>query len=160
MASQPPISPMRPRRSFAGPVVLIAVGILLLLANMGKLPWHTLAVLFAHYWPILIILWGVIKLLEHQQAQRQGVRPPGIGVGGVFLLVILIVFGLAATQASHVNWGSIRDNINLDGEDIPFFGNTYSYDDQLTQDFPAGSSLHVVTDRGLVNVNASDDNQI
>ena len=151
---------MRPRRSLAGPVVLIAVGILLLLANMGKLPWHTLAVLFAHYWPILIIVWGVIKLLEHQQAQRQGLRPPGIGVGGVFLLVVLIVFGLAATQATRVNWGSIRDNINLDGEDIPFFGNTYSYDDQLSQDFPAGSSLHVVSDRGLINVNASDDNQI
>ncbi len=160
MASQAPVPQMRPRRSFAGPLVLIVVGILLLLANMGKLPWETLGQLFAHYWPVLIILWGVIKLIEHQQAQKQGLRAPGIGVGGVFLLVVLIVFGLAATQASRVNWGSIRDNINIDGEDLPLFGNTYSYDDQMQQDFPAGSALHVVCDRGAVNVNVSDDNQI
>ena len=160
MASQAPIPPMRPRRSFAGPVVMIILGILLLLANMGKLPWQTLGTWFAHYWPVLIILWGVIKLIEHQQAQKQGVRASGIGVGGVFLLVVLIVFGLAATQASRVNWGSIRDNIDIDGQDIPFFGTTYNYDDQLQEGFPAGGSLHVVSDRGAVNVNASDDNQI
>lgn len=160
MASPAPTSPMRPRRSFAGPLVLIVIGILLLLANMGQLPWHTLGLLFAHYWPVLIILWGVVKLIEHQQAQKQGLRASGIGAGGVFLLIVLIMFGLAATQASRVNWGSLRDNINIDGEDFPLFGNTYSYDDQLQQDFPAGSSLHIVNDRGAVNVNVSDDNQI
>src|SRR5512143_1324577 len=98
MASPAPIPPTPPRarRSMAGPVVLILLGILLLLANMGKLPWQTLGTWFAHYWPVLIIIWGVIKLIEHQQAQRQGLRPPGIGAGGVFLLIVLIVFGLAA----------------------------------------------------------------
>ena len=160
MASPAPVPPVRARRSFAGPVVLIVVGILLLLANMGTLPWHTLALWFAHYWPVLIILWGVIKLVEHQQAQREGRRPAGIGVGGAFLLIVLIVFGLAATQATRVNWQSIRDNINIDGEDLPLFGTTYNYDDQLEQDFPPGGSLHIVNDRGQVNVNASEDNKI
>ncbi len=163
MASQAPIPPPqqpRARRSMAGPFVMIVLGILLLLANMGKLPWQTLATWFAHYWPVLIIVWGIIKLVEHQQAQRQGLRPPGIGVGGVFLLIVLIVFGLAATQATRVNWGSVRDNIDIDGQDIPFFGNTYNYDDQLQTDFPAGATLHVVCDRGAVNVSASDDTQI
>jgi DUF4097 and DUF4098 domain-containing protein YvlB len=160
MASQTPIPPMRPRRSFAGPFVLIVLGFLLLLANMGKLPWETLGQLFAHYWPILLILWGVIKLVEYQQAQKQGLRPAGIGVGGVFLLVVLIVCGLAATQAARVNWGSVRDNINIDGEDFPLFGTTYNYDDQLQEDFPAGGSLRVVSDRGAVTINTSDDNQV
>ena len=162
MASPAPVSPppVRARRSMAGPVVLIILGILLLLANMGKLPWQTLGSWFAHYWPVLIIVWGVIKLIEHQQAQRQGLRPPGIGAGGVFLLIVLIVFGLAATQATRVNWGSIRDNIDIDGEDIPFFGSTYNYDDQLQADFPAGGSLHVLCDRGAVTVNEAEDNQI
>jgi len=36
MASPAQIPPVRVRRSFAGPVVLIVVGILLLLANMGS----------------------------------------------------------------------------------------------------------------------------
>ena len=35
-----------------------------------------LAHLFANYWPVLLILWGVIKLIEHQQAQREGHAPP------------------------------------------------------------------------------------
>lgn len=160
MASQAPVPIIRPRRSFAGPVVLIVLGILLLLANMGTLSWATLGHWFAHYWPILLILWGVIKLVEYQQAQRQGVRAPGIGVGGVFLLVVLIVFGLAASQATRMNWGSIRDNMDIDGKDFPLFGTSYDFEDQLQQEFPSGGSLHVVCDRGAVNVNASEDNQI
>ena len=88
MASPAQIPPVRTRRSFAGPVVLIIAGVLLLLANMGKLPWRTLGTWFAHFWPVLIILWGIIKLIEYQQAQREGLRAPGIGVGGAFLLAV------------------------------------------------------------------------
>ena len=150
----------RRRRSLAGPVVLIIIGVFLLLANMGVLHWYMLGTWFAHYWPVLIILWGVIKLIEYQQAQREGTRPAGIGAGGVFLLIVLIVFGLAATQASRFNWGELRDNIDWGDNDGPLWGNTYSYDDQLQQAFPAGASLNVSSIRGAVNVSASDDGQI
>lgn len=152
--------PPRRQRSFAGPVVLIVLGVALLLANMGVLHWYTLATWFAKYWPALIILWGVIKLVECQSAQRAGMPPRGIGAGGVVLLVFLIVFGLGATHASRFNWGALRDQVDIDGSDFPFFGHTYSYEDQMQQDFPARSSLHVVNDHGAVNINASQDNQI
>jgi putative adhesin/cell wall-active antibiotic response 4TMS protein YvqF len=150
----------RRRRSLAGPVVLIVVGIFLLLANMGVLHWYMLGTWFAHFWPVLIILWGVIKLIEYQQAQREGTRPAGIGAGGVFLLIVLIVCGLAATQASRFNWGELRDNMDWGDNDGPLWGNTYNYDDQLQQAFPAGASLNVSSIRGGVNVSSSDDNQI
>jgi len=156
----PPVQPARRRRSLAGPVVLIVIGIFLLLANMGVLRWYMLGTWFAHYWPVLIILWGIIKLIEYQQAQKEGVRAPGIGAGGVFLLIVLIVFGLAATQASRFNWGELRDNIDWGDNDFPLFGHTYSYDDQLQQGFPAGASLNVTDIRGAVTVSPSDDNQI
>jgi len=60
------------RRSFAGPFVLIVLGIVFLLGNL-HLPLLGAAgnVGFAHYWPLLLILWGVIKLIEHQQAQTR-----------------------------------------------------------------------------------------
>jgi len=45
-----------------------------------------LAHLFANYWPALLIVWGVIKLIEHQRAQREGYRASGIGGGGVVLV--------------------------------------------------------------------------
>jgi Putative adhesin len=161
MASPSPTPPIHPRRrSFAGPLVLIVIGIVFLLGNVGLLPWWRLGQLFAHYWPALIILWGVVKLLEYHHAQREGRRPAGIGAGGVFLLIVLIVSGLAATQAARLNWDELRDEINWgDGEFSPF-GHKYDFDDQLQQEFPAGASLHVVNDRGTVTVNASDDNQI
>ena len=69
---QAPLPPRRPRRSIAGPFVLIVLGIVFLFGNLHMLSWARLGTWFAHYWPVLLILWGVIKLIEHQQAQRDG----------------------------------------------------------------------------------------
>lgn len=158
---QPPqYSPQRQRRSIAGPVVMILLGVVLLLTTMHVLQPQPILRWFGTYWPALIILWGVIKLVEYEQAKREGTRPQGIGAGGVLLLVFLIVFGMSATQASRFNWDEIRDHIDLGDEEVTLFGHNYSYDDQLQQDFPAGGNLHIVNDRGAVNLVASDDNQI
>ncbi len=156
-----PAPPLQPRRrSVAGPMVLIALGIVFLLGTMGLLHWGPLLQWFGHYWPLLIIFWGVVKLLEHQRAQREGARAPGIGAGGVFLLIVLIMFGLAATQISRVNWGELRGEIPWNDSDFQLFGHTYSYDDQLSQAFPAGATLRVTSDHGAIQVNATDDDQI
>jgi hypothetical protein len=141
-------------------VVLIVVGIALLLANMGVLQWHNLGLWFARFWPLLIILWGVVKLIEYMQAQKEGVRPRGIGAGGVFLLIVLIVFGMAASQAARLNWKAIQDETGIDDENFVWFGENYNYDDQLQQAFAANSNLRIVTERGAVNLNVSTDEQI
>src|ERR1700693_1844753 len=138
-----PIQPPRQKRSVAGPVVLILLGVVLLLTTMHVLRPEPLLHWFGTYWPAFIILWGIIKLVEYQQAQKEGTRPAGIGAGGVVLLVFLIVFGLSATQASRFNWDEIRDHINVGDEDLQLFGHTYSYDDQLQQAFPAGAVLRI-----------------
>jgi len=162
MSSPAPVPPLPPRapRSVAGPVVLILIGVMFLLCTMGIVHVEHIGRLFAHYWPALLILWGIIKLVEYYEAQRRNLRPRGIGAGGVFLLIVLIVFGLAATQAVRFNWGELRNQMDMGDSDFPLFGHTYPYDDQMAQPFPAGSSLDVVDDRGAVNVTASDDNQI
>lgn len=162
MGSPTPTPDYRPRhpRSIAGPVVLIGIGIIFLLSTMGVLHWENLGYWFAHYWPLLLILMGVIKLFEYWDAQRRGARSPGIGAGGVLLLVMLVIFGLIATQAARVDWGQFRDQMHINNSDFPFFGHTYAYDDQLNQDFPAGATLHIVDDRGAVNVTTSPDNQV
>ncbi len=121
-----------------------------------------LAHLFANYWPVLLILWGVIKVVEHMQAQRQGARASGIGAGGVVLVVMIVVFGLIATQLERLNWSGLRDDFNFDDGDFNhlFNGNTYTYDDHLEQDFPAGASLKVIDTRGAISVHASEDSKI
>jgi DUF4097 and DUF4098 domain-containing protein YvlB len=161
MASPVQVPPPRYRRSFSGPIVLISVGTVFLLGTMGVLDWHNLGRWFAHYWPVLLIIAGVIKLVEYQQAQKQGTRASGLGAGGIFLMIAIIVVGLIATQASHLNWGQLKDQIDINNDgDFPMFGSKYSFDDQLDQAFPAGASLHVTNTRGAVNISASEDNQI
>src|SRR5580658_8203699 len=54
-----PVPPHPRRRSFGGPFVLIVLGIVFLLGNLHLLSWTRLGTLFAHYWPALLILWGV-----------------------------------------------------------------------------------------------------
>jgi len=148
------------RRSLSGPIILISIGVVFLLGTMGYLNWHSLGNWFAHYWPVILIISGVIKLVEYQTAQRQGMRARGLGAGGIFLIIVVIIFGLTATQMAHIDWGELKDQINIDDSDFTWFGEKYSYEDQLVKDFPAGASLNVIDTRGAVNVSASTDNQI
>src|SRR6202521_1390801 len=105
--------PARPHRSIAGPVVLILMGVLFLCGTMGILEWHGLWNMFARFWPALLILWGVIKLIEHEQAKRSGQPARGLGVGGIFLMLFLIGVGLGAAQAARRDWKSLREQIQL-----------------------------------------------
>ncbi|HYL94932.1 MAG TPA: DUF4097 family beta strand repeat-containing protein [Terriglobales bacterium] len=156
----PVVTPPRRHRSFAGPVVLIIIGLVFLLGNMHVITWHALGLWFARYWPVLIIIWGVVKLAEYYQAQREGTRAPGLGVGGFFLLLFLICGGLAASKAARVNWHAVGDEMDMGDNMWPVFGDTYSFNDQMQQAFPAGASLRVASNRGGVTVNSWDQKDI
>ena len=107
----------------------------------------------------MLILWGVLKLIEYEQAKRYGQPARGIGVGGVFLMLFLIVTGLIATQVARLNWKSIGEHIQIgddEGLDEIFGGSTFNYSDELSQEIPAGSTLHVNDDRGTITINVAD----
>ena len=161
-SSPPPTPPfMYRRRSFAGPVILIVLGILFLLGNFGYLSWGRLGYLFARYWPVLIILWGLIRLAEHFDAQRHGYRSRGLGFGGVMLLIFLVMLGLGASSAWHYRDALHDEFFQFDDEPgFTLFGNPYDYTDELQQPFPAGASLRVVSDRGEVRLIPWDENNI
>src|SRR5437867_993964 len=157
MAS-PMVTPRR-QRSIAGPIVLILLGVLFLLMTMGVLDRYSLATIFARYWPLLLILWGVIKLIEHQQAKQAGLPARGIGAGGVFLVLFIVCIGLMATQFVRV-WPNIKDHIQIgDNEDFEdlFGGSTFNYSDELSKAFPAGGTLRINNERGSVNINVAED---
>src|SRR5215469_2028179 len=159
--SPPPAPPMRPRppRSFAGPLVLIVIGVFFLLANLGVIEWRNFGYWYSHYWPVLLILWGIVKLLEYTQATRSGYRAPGIGAGGVVLIVFLVLAGLSAT-GMYRHWDEFGEAFHWNGSDMPWWGHTYNYTDELRQDFPSGGSLHVTSERGTINISTSEDRQI
>jgi DUF4097 and DUF4098 domain-containing protein YvlB len=160
--TQMPMPPRQPR-SMAGAVVLILLGLLFLFGTMGLLNWHGLMMLFGRYWPALLILWGIIKLIEHEQAKRAGYPARGIGVGGVFLMLFVIVAGLIATGVSRVDWGTIRDHFQIGDKDVDEFfgGSSFDYSGDLSNDLPAGTTgLRIHDDRGTVTVNVSDDKKL
>jgi hypothetical protein len=157
-----PVVTPRSQRSMAGPIVLILLGVLFLLMTLGVLDRYSLATIFGRYWPLLLILWGVIKLIEHQQAKQAGLPARGIGAGGVFLVLFIVCIGLTATQFVRV-WPNIKDHIQLgdnqDFEDL-FGGSTFDYSDELTQPFPAGGSLRINNERGSVTINVAEGNAL
>jgi len=161
-APNPSPAPLYRRRSIAGPIILIVIGAIFLLGNFGYLSWGRLGYLFARYWPVLIILWGLIRLAEYYDAQRRGYHPRGLGFGGVMLLIFLVLLGLGASSAWHYR-GALSDAIGTlpdDGAEFTLFGNPYNYTDELEQPFPAGASLRVVSDRGEVRLVPWDENNI
>ena len=160
MASPPVMTPPRRRRSMTGPVILIILGVIFLLGNLHMISWGHLGVLFAHYWPLLLILWGVLKLIEHQRAKAEGLPAPGLGAGGVMLLIFIVILGLTASQVSRVDWNGLGDEIDIDDNHIPFFGQAYEFDEAFTKEMPAGAAVKVINDRGAVNVSISNSNQI
>ena len=141
------------RRSIAGPVVLIAIGVIFLLGNLHYLSWSMLRHYIAHWWPALLILWGVIKLIEHLQDQRAGLPSRGIGAGGVLLIIFLILIGSGITASDRFNWGALRGQIDGDVDIDDMFGNSYNYSATMEQALPANGDLRVVSDRGDVAIN-------
>jgi DUF4097 and DUF4098 domain-containing protein YvlB len=155
---QPPPPAYRYRRSLAGPLILIVIGVAFLLRNVGvNLPvWH----FYGRFWPVLIILWGLVALIEHFTALRRGYQTRGLGAGGIFLLILIVVSGLAAHESADYDWSGVRDQIQIDDDFGGMFGTPYTFDDTVEQQFPANGSLRVVCDRGAINVTPSEGNNI
>jgi hypothetical protein len=146
------------QRSFAGPIVLILIGLAFLLRNLHLVNWEFWE-WFGKWWPALLILWGVIKLVEYQQAKSVGAPAPGIGAGGVVLIIILASFGFSAHK-----YHQLRDSgmFHIDEEDWPPFlrGETFTFDDQMEQTLEPGSTLKITSDRGAINLNVGDGDKI
>src|SRR3954465_10169952 len=89
------------RRPIFGPIFLIGVGVMLLLVSSGRISMKQFFVGFAQYWPLILIFWGLVKLFEYMQAKCEGLPAPGIGGGGIVLMIFLILFGVAVSGAKR-----------------------------------------------------------
>ncbi len=152
------------QRSIVGPLILLAIGVLFLLSELGRISWGQSLEWYSRWWPAVLILAGLLLLAEWAIDQRnpatQGhVRVLGGGV--VFLLILLTVVGLGAHGAEHaLEWhdhtfgpGSAR----LDR----LFGEQHDADSALTYAIDPGAVLVVHNPRGDVTVSgASSDGQV
>jgi DUF4097 and DUF4098 domain-containing protein YvlB len=78
----------RRRRSIFPGLLLIVVGVLLLAARLH--PDIRLGYLITHFWPVIIILWGIAKLID-RFATPQGAVHPAMLTGGEFALIIIML---------------------------------------------------------------------
>ncbi len=157
--SQAPYYRPRPRSIF-GPLVLITIGVLFLLRSTGLIPYQTFRSWMTHYWPVLLILWGGAKLVEHVLASRRGEPTPRLGAGSIVFLVFFILIGMGATETRDWNWHGIGTEIGADPDWGNWFANKYEFTDNFAQPLPGGSEIKILSAQGDINVTASDDNQV
>jgi hypothetical protein len=162
MAS-PTVYPPKRRRSLAGPFILIFLGVIFLLKNLG---WGASWLhLLGHWWPLLLIILGAIKLYEYYAARRDGEYAEGVSGGTVVLIIFIIICGLTFTgiekAKDNVNWGEVRDQFGVDDDVMGMLGHkAFSFDDETSKDLPAGATVKIISDRGSIAVNAWDENKI
>ncbi len=137
--------------SFFPGLFLLFVGLLLLLHNYRAV---SIGEVIGHWWPLILIFWGGIKLYERMAASRAG--DPGaakITGGEVFL-----VLGLLSLLGMVVAVDHIR-------EDLPGhmreWGNSFDFDlDVAPKEVPGDARIAIHNGRGSVNVHPSDEAQI
>jgi DUF4097 and DUF4098 domain-containing protein YvlB len=163
MSSTPPpvYSGYYPRRSIAGPLILILLGVVFLCANAGLLHWRNVGMWFARFWPLLLILWGAVKLIEWMHDRSEGRPARGIGGGGVVFVIFLIIFGFAATRAARVNWQAVGNEIDADNDFFGVFGQTYTFTNEQEQALaPTVTSAQIASDRGDITVTTWDEPKV
>ncbi len=153
--------PYRPRSIF-GPLVLITIGVLFLLRNIGVISYHSLGWWFLHYWPVVLIVWGAAKLVEYFWAQHKGYPTPRLGAGGIVFLVFFIMCGMTATGISNLNLKGLGDELGND-PNIDFFGDifgaNYAFTDNFAQPLEKATQIKVLCRLGDINVTPSQDDQ-
>ena len=143
------------RSSIFPGLLCILLGVLFLLArfNPDFRLWHVIW----RFWPLLLIVWGVAKLIDNFAAQRTHENRPPLLTGGEAALLILIFFTLAGMSVLS----RVRERHPDMDIDIGMFNQDATAMQELpSQAIPAGAHVTIHTDRGDVNVHAADDNDL
>jgi len=150
------------RRRSAGGVfwglALVALGGVLLARNLGyEIPiWSGIA----RYWPVLIILWGLLKLVDYYRFRNDAERRALFSAGEIALLVLVIFAGSAITVAANIS-PQLRDLFQYGDIDLwDVTGNNYEYTEHHEMDAPAGAVIEVVNRYGNINITPNDADRI
>lgn len=112
---------MNPKRSIAGPLILIAIGVVFLIRAV--LPAFSVGRIFADYWPYLLIVWGGIELIEVSVRYLAGAAAPlrTISGGGWFVVFVVCCAGLFVHAAwqPHTWWHrfSFQEGVRMFGDE-------------------------------------------
>jgi hypothetical protein len=146
---------VRKRRSIFPGLLLMVLGTIFLVHRMD--PSFSIGRVARFYWPLLFVLWGVAKLIDHFVSARSGQeRAPLLSVGEALLLVLLVFvllgFGIHDLVRERAPWLHI---------DLPEMRDKYTQNREVSpQEIPPGSHIYIETSRGGVTVHGVDGNQL
>lgn len=141
---------MRPR-SITGPLILVLIGVVFLLNNLGhNLPVWSLA---WDYWPMLLVVLGVIGLVEVlYHAGRGGAPVRSFGGGGIFWIIVLVGF---------FSWAGHRGNVHIGpftNGGVNILGSDYEYDVNATGASQGVSRLVLDNVHGNISLKGEEGN--
>jgi DUF4097 and DUF4098 domain-containing protein YvlB len=142
------------RNSLVAPLLLIGLGALLLARTLyPELP---LLEYISRYWPLILIVWGVLRIAEITAwaAASKPLPVNGISSGEWVMIVFLCLFGTSLhTVRGGSRWWS--DHVRFDGFDL-FSGQSYEY--PLRGEQPSSRTPHVLIEdfRGDAKINGVD----
>jgi DUF4097 and DUF4098 domain-containing protein YvlB len=141
------------RGSLFAPLLLIGLGLIFLARNLH--PDLRLMDYLARYWPLLLVLWGVMRTLEilFWASSKQPLPARGV-TGGEWMLVLLLCFFGSTLHAVRGFAGWFPGTIELGGLDV--FGESYDY--AISGDKASGKTPHVVIEsfRGNARITGTD----
>jgi len=146
------------RGSIFWALTLIAVGTIFLYHNFNPVvrPWH----IIAKFWPILIIFWGLSKLMDYVQAQAhpETVPPPLFTASEVILLILILLLGSLLSRIVLRPWQEwpAAMGIEVDDDFGDLFLDTYTYTQTLPATVKPQPGLLVVVRRGDVEIRGAD----
>jgi len=149
----------RLRPSLLGALLWVGLGILFLLRNLGIGPdiWS----LAGRYWPVLLILLGVGKILDYFLHKDSVSIRFGEIVGILFLLLI----GFAVTRASESNFGRVIRELPIQIGDRSirpgqWVGETHAFSEEMSISLDRPLPVLVENSYGSVSVSPGSDRVI
>ena len=142
------------RASLVAPLLLIGIGLLFLARNV--FPEMQLLDYLAKYWPLLLVVWGGLRLLEiiFWAATSRSLPRHGISSGEWVLVIFLCFLGVSLHAVRGFSPWLSGSRIELGGLDI--FGESYDY--PVAAEKPAGKSPRVIIEsfRGNARITGAD----
>jgi hypothetical protein len=146
------------RGSIFWALTLIGVGAIFLWQNFNPLihPWQVIA----KFWPILIIFWGLSKLVDYLQAHAhpETVPPPLFTASEVVLLVLILILGTIISKVVLHPWQQWPASMGMDMDNEGFAGlfmNSYTYAQTFSREARSQPHILVVDRHGDVEVHAA-----
>jgi DUF4097 and DUF4098 domain-containing protein YvlB len=148
------------RGSVFGALLLIAVGALFLYANLT--PEFSAWPIIATYWPVLIIFWGLGKLVDYLilRGRPEAVAVARLTAGDIIGLILLLGVGSFLSTSYKQGWWK-GGGIRLGGDEIHcLMGNQYNFTDEVKQATTSPTTLILENARGDLSLASTPEGEI